>query len=261
MAHEARFASANVPDIKDLNSPRAAPADDSTPADEPTTADGPTARDVPAAGDDLAARDDLARLVRAASEGDQSAWNELVDRFSGLLWATCHAYRLNNADAGDVCQLTWLRLLEHLGSIRDPARLPGWLATTCRRECLVLLRRNRRLQPVDDERLLHLRSDTPGGLGALGGLGAGDQSADAGLLVADRDAGLWQAFSRLSDRCQQVLRLLVVIPENGPPSYQLTAQALGLPTGSLGPTRGRCLAQLRDLLDAEGISGFATDSS
>lgn len=189
--------------------------------------------------------------MRSAADGDQSAWNEIVDRFSGLLWATCHAFRLSSADAGDVYQLTWLRLLEHLDSIRDPARLPGWLATTCRRECLVVLRRNKRLQPVDDERLLHLGPDPL----------KGEQPADAGLLVADRDAGLWQAFGRLSDRCQQVLRLLVVIPENGPPSYQLAAQALGLPTGSLGPTRGRCLAQLRDLLDAEGISGFANDSS
>jgi RNA polymerase sigma factor (sigma-70 family) len=195
--------------------------------------------------------------VRSASDGDQSAWNEIVNRFSGLLWATCHSFRLNSADAGDVCQLTWLRLLEHLGSIRDPERLPGWLATTCRRECLVLLRRNRRLQPVDDERLLLLGSDPLRGDPPAGR----DQPADAELLVADRDAGLWHAFGRLSDRCQRVLRLLVVIPENGPPSYQLAAETLGLPTGSLGPTRGRCLAQLRDLLDAEGISGFANDSS
>jgi RNA polymerase sigma factor (sigma-70 family) len=190
--------------------------------------------------------EELARLVRYAADGDQDAWNSLVDRFSSLLWATCRAYRLSPADAGDVCQLTWLRLLEHLDSIREPTRLPGWLVTTCRRECLVLLRRNRRLQPVDDERLLHL--------------GADEAPADHELLVADRDAGLWQAFSQLSQRCQQVLRLLVVIPENGPPSYQVAAQALGLPTGSLGPTRGRCLAQLREMLDAEGISGLATDS-
>jgi len=195
--------------------------------------------------------DDLARLVRSATDGDQQAWNELVDRFSGLLWAICRAFRLNSSDASDVCQLTWLRLLEHLESIRDPARLPGWLATTCRRECLVLLRRNKRLQPVDDERLHYLSSDQPG---------PGQAAADTAVLVADRDAGLWHAFTRLSDRCQQVLRMLVVIPDTGPPSYQLAAQALGVPTGSLGPTRGRCLAQLRDLLDAEGISGAATDS-
>lgn len=193
--------------------------------------------------------------MRSAADGDQTAWNDIVDRFSGLLWATCHAYRLSPADASDVYQLTWLRLLEHLESIRDPARLPGWLATTCRRECLVLLRRNKRLLPVDDERLLYLSSDPTGG-----DFGSG-QAADTPLLVADRDAGLWHAFQLLSERCQQVLRMLVVIPENGPPSYQLAAQALGLPTGSLGPTRGRCLAQLRDLLDAEGISGAPGDSS
>jgi RNA polymerase sigma factor (sigma-70 family) len=190
--------------------------------------------------------EDLTRLVRHAADGDQTAWDVLVDRFSGLLLATCRAYRLSTADAGDVSQLTWLRLLEHLETIREPSRLPGWLVTTCRRECLVLLRRNRRLQPVDDERLLHL--------------GADEAAADHDLLVADRDAGLWQAFERLSQRCQQILRMLVVIPESGPPSYQLAAEALGLPVGSLGPTRGRCLAQLREMLDAEGISGFATDS-
>ncbi len=115
----------------------------------------------------------------------------------------------------------------------------------------MLLRRNRKLQPVDDERLLHLGTETFGA----------QPAADLPLLVADRDAGLWEAFHTLSDRCQQVLRMLVVIPEDGPPSYQLAAQALGLPTGSLGPTRGRCLAQLRDLLDAEGISGSMNDSS
>ncbi len=196
--------------------------------------------------------DELSRLVQLAADGDQRAWNDLVDRYSGLLWATCRAFRLSPSDASDVCQLTWLRLLEHLQSIRDPARLPGWLVTTCRRECLVVLRRNKRFQPVDDDRLLHLLSSDQPSTGQL--------AADVALLVADRDARLWQAFTQLSARCQQVLRLLVVIPENGPPSYQVAAQALGLPTGSLGPTRGRCLAQLRDLLDAEGISGSLSDS-
>ena len=189
---------------------------------------------------------DLARLVRSAAGGDQSAWNELVDRFTGLLWATCRAHRLGPADAGEVCQLTWLKLLEHLDSIRDPARLPGWLATTCRRECLVMLRHNKRLQPTDDERLL--------------GADTGDVPADRALLIADRDAALWRAFGALGERCRQILELLVVLPENGPPSYRVVADALGLPIGSLGPTRGRCLAQLKDLLSAEGISGPGPDS-
>jgi RNA polymerase sigma factor (sigma-70 family) len=189
---------------------------------------------------------DLVDLVNSAALGDQAAWDVLVGRFSRMVWGICAAYRLNTADAGDVFQLTWLRLLEHLESIREPARLPGWLATTCRRECQVQLRRNRRLQPMDDERLLNIRSD--------------EAAADRSTLVADRNASLWSAFGRLSDRCQQILRVLVVAPEEGPPSYHVAAEALGLPTGSLGPTRMRCLDRLRKILGDEGISGLVVDS-
>jgi RNA polymerase sigma factor (sigma-70 family) len=189
---------------------------------------------------------DLVDLVNSAVLGDQAAWDALVGRFSRLVWGICAAYRLNTADAGDVFQLTWLRLLEHLDSIREPAKLPGWLATTCRRECQVQLRRNRRLQPIDDDRLLNIGLDEP--------------STDHSTLVADRNASLWSAFGRLSERCQQVLRVLVIAPEEGPPSYHVVAEALGLPTGSLGPTRMRCLNRLRRILGDEGISGFVADS-
>jgi DNA-directed RNA polymerase specialized sigma24 family protein len=85
-------------------------------------------------------------------------------------------------------------------------------------------------------------------------------SADEAILVSDRDAGLWRAFARLSQRCQELLRLLVLEPDRRPPSYELVAAALGVPKGSLGPTRGRCLQQLRKLLDIEGIHGFAANS-
>jgi RNA polymerase sigma factor (sigma-70 family) len=142
--------------------------------------------------------------------------------------------------------LTWLRLLEHLEPIREPTRLPGWLATTCRRECQVQLRRNKRLQPIDDERLQTLGVEVP--------------AADRPTLEADRNASLWLAFGRLSERCQEILRILVVAPEEGPPSYHVAAQALGLPPGTLGPTRMRCLDRLRKFVNDEGISGFVTDS-
>jgi RNA polymerase sigma factor (sigma-70 family) len=191
--------------------------------------------------------DDLPALVRAAAAGDQAAWDRLVERFSGLLWSICRSYRLDTSDAADVFQLTWLRLLERLDTIQDPARLPGWLATTCRRECLSFLRRNGRAQPTDDDRVFdHRAGDAPG--------------ADRPILESDRNAGLWRAFAHLSGQCQRILRVLVVTAEDGPPSYEVAAAALGLPTGSLGPTRRRCLHQLRKLLDAEGISGFAIDS-
>jgi RNA polymerase sigma factor (sigma-70 family) len=190
--------------------------------------------------------DEVAGLVRLATDGDQQAWNGLVDRFSSLLWSICRSYNLKTADAEDVFQLTWLRLLEHIGTIEDPARLPGWLATTCRRECLSHLRREKRSQPAADERLIDLLSEH-------------EVAADRTSLVADRNAGLWQAFGRLGERCRQLLRLLIAEAEDGP-SYAVTAAALDMPVGSIGPTRARCLEHLRKLLAREGISGVDADS-
>src|SRR6266536_2938858 len=141
--------------------------------------------------------------------------------------------------AADVSQLTWLRLLENLGRIRDPQRLAGLLATTCRRECLAFLRRSRPATPVADEHLDRL----------LGGSAA----ADLSILAADQNATLWQAFLQLSEWCQRVLRALVLDAEDGPPSYRLVAAELQVPVGSLGPTRARCLSQLRKLLVNGGI--------
>ncbi len=186
-----------------------------------------------------AADDPVPGWVQAAAAGDAQAWERLVDRYAGLVWSVCRAHRLNAEDAADVSQLTWLRLLENLGRIRDPQRLAGWLATTCRRECLAFLRRSRPATPVADEHLDRL----------LGGSAA----ADLSILAADQNATLWQAFLQLSEWCQRVLRALVLDAEDGPPSYRLVAAELQVPVGSLGPTRARCLSQLRKLLDNGGI--------
>jgi len=177
--------------------------------------------------------------VQAAAAGDARAWEQLVDRYDRLLWSICRGYRMSDDDAADATQLTWLRLLENLGRIRNPQRLAGWLATTCRRECLASLRRSRSSVAVDDEHLDWL----------LGGVGPADQP----LLLADQYAVLWQAFHQLSQWCQRVLRALIVNAEDGTPSYRLAALELQTPVGSLGPTRARCLEQLRKLLDSGGI--------
>ncbi|MFF5217062.1 RNA polymerase sigma factor [Micromonospora sp. NPDC000442] len=190
---------------------------------------------------------DVAHQLRLAASGDQDAWNNLVDRFSPLLWSICRHFGLSSADAADAFQLTWLRLLEHLDTIHDPARLPGWLGTTCRRECLGILRRNKRVRPTDDDRLLD-RFSGP------------SSSADQPALIADRNARLWREFGRLDVRCQKILRLLLIEPAGDRVSYELVAAALDMPVGSLGPIRGRCLARLRGLLDAEGISDALRDS-
>lgn len=183
--------------------------------------------------------DPIAGWVLAASGGDARAWDLLVKRFAGLVWAICRAHRLSAEDAADVSQLTWLRLLENLDRIRDPQRLPGWLATTCRRECLAFHRRARSSLAIEDDHLDRL----------LGGVAG----ADRPILTADQYATLWEAFLRLSVWCQRILRILVIEADEGPPSYRLAAEKLGMPVGSLGPTRARCLDQLRKLLDNGGI--------
>lgn len=177
--------------------------------------------------------------VQAAAAGDSHAWEQLVDRYQNLLWSICRSYRLSAEDSADVVQLTWLRLLDNLERIRDPRRLPGWLATTCRRECMAVRRRSQSSVPTEDER--------------LGRLLGGGPPADEPVLTADEFAILWDAFRRLGEWCQRVLRALVVDPEDGPPSYRLVASELQVPVGSLGPTRARCLDQLRKLLDNGGI--------
>lgn len=185
-----------------------------------------------------APEDPVAGWVRAAAAGDSRAWEQIVDRYHDLLWSICRAHRLCDEDAADVVQLTWLRLLENLERVRDPRRLAGWLATTCRRECRALLRHSRPSVNVDEPAMERL-------------LGGGDP-ADEPVLTAAQHAILWQAFQRLGERCQQVLRALVVDAEDGPPSYLRAAAMLQTRPGSLGPTRGRCLSQLRKLLDDSG---------
>ncbi|HET9656057.1 MAG TPA: sigma-70 family RNA polymerase sigma factor [Kineosporiaceae bacterium] len=182
--------------------------------------------------------EDLEALLAAAAGGDQVAWDALVDRFAGLLWAIARRHLPSHADAADACQMTWLKLLEHLGSIKDPARLPGWLSTTCQRECLAVLRRSGRTIPVSDEGFLDARA-------------AHTEDTDHAVLLADAYSTLWQAFGRLNERCQRLLRLLIADAEEGPPSYQGAAVTLGMPIGSLGPTRARCLTRLRRLLEPD----------
>ena len=168
-----------------------------------------------------------AALVAAAAHGDESAWNGLVDRFAGLVWSVARAHRLSDADAADVSQTTWLRLAEHLDRLREPERVGAWLAATARNESLRVLGRLGRFQPWPEG------GDWPDDA---------QQAPDARLVREERHAALWAAFSSLSDDCQRLLRVLFTEPE---PSYDEVSAALGLPIGSIGPTRARCLERLR----------------
>ncbi len=146
-------------------------------------------------------------------------------------------YRLDQADAADVVQVAWLRLVEHLPRLRDPERVGSWLVTTVRRECLqVISHRRRRGTPVDDEVLAGVADDSP--------------SLDSALLASEDAAELWSAFRRVPARCQRLLRVLMADPA---PSYQDVSAALDMPVGSIGPTRARCLDHLRSILDGTDV--------
>jgi RNA polymerase sigma factor (sigma-70 family) len=178
-------------------------------------------------------------LLAQAAAGDERAWNALVAQHTRLLWSVARSYRLDQADAADVVQTTWLRLLEHLSRIEDPTRLVGWLVTTARRECLRVLRRSGRERLiVDEDAALDLPDDDA-------------EPVEAQLITNERNATLWRAFRRLPERCQRLLRIAVAMPQ----AYDEVSAALNMPVGSIGPTRARCLVQLRKLLDGSGLNG------
>ena len=169
-------------------------------------------------------------LVTRARNGDKQAWDALVERYAPLIWSICRRHRLDGTDAGDVGQSVWLHLVHHLDNLRDPAALPGWLATTTRRECGRVLRAARGpltaahvpdVQTLPDEQAA---------------------AADQELLTAERQAALRQALLELPLGCQQLIALLTADP---PVPYAEISARLGIPVGSIGPTRRRCLDKLR----------------
>ncbi|MCW3042426.1 MAG: polymerase, sigma-24 subunit, subfamily [Actinobacteria bacterium] len=175
-----------------------------------------------------------AQLVRDASGGDSGAWSALVDRFAPLVWSVARSYRLSQQDAADVSQTTWLRLAEHIDRLREPERVGAWLATTAGRESLAVIRRRQREVPVEEATLSEpLDGDFS------------DQPAES-MLRCTQSEELWRAFSVLPVRSQLLLRLLFADPQ---PSYQEIATLTGMPIGSIGPTRARCLRELRELLE------------
>ena len=170
-------------------------------------------------------------LVTRAAQGDKHAWDALVERYIPLIWSICRRHRLGDADAEDVGQNVWLQLMDQLGKIRDPAALPGWLATVTRRECLRVLGATQ-----GDRR----RPDMLTGAELI----ADEQSgtAEQELLAAERHAALREAFAALPPSGQRLIALLL---EDPPVPYAEISARLGIPVGSIGPTRRRCLDKLR----------------
>jgi RNA polymerase sigma factor (sigma-70 family) len=172
-----------------------------------------------------------ASLMRAARQGNEEALGQIVTELSPLLWQVARSAGLSSGDAEDVLQTVWMRLVAHLDEIHNAAALAAWLVTTTRREAWRVRAVGRRQVPADQETFAELPDEGPG--------------SEEQVIVDDQRRALWAAIGRLSARCQELLRIVAFAPR---PDYAAVAAALGMPVGSIGPTRGRCLAKLRALL-------------
>jgi RNA polymerase sigma factor (sigma-70 family) len=177
---------------------------------------------------------DVARLVRQAANGDKRAWERLVDQYGRLIWSITREFKLVESDAADVVQTTWMRLIEHIDRLKHPDRVGSWLAATARNECLRILSARKRIVLADEDV-------------AFDGPAKHEPEVDEVLLAEERAEIVREAMAHLPQRWQRLMQLLMADP---PVSYAEISDELGLPIGSIGPTRGRCLARLRVLLEA-----------
>lgn len=175
----------------------------------------------------------VAEMVRRAAEGDSEAWGWLVDQYSRLIWSITAEFRLVESDAADVAQTTWLRLLEHIDRLNHPERVSAWLAVTARNECLRNLAGRKRIVLAHEDFELDVVAEQA-------------PEIDERLLAVERAEIVHEAMEHLPQRWQLLIELLMADP---PASYAEISDQLGLPVGSIGPTRGRCLDRLRVLLE------------
>ena len=181
--------------------------------------------------------DRITALMSAARQGSDDAVGEMVTEFSPLLWHVARAAGLSSGDAEDVLQTVWTRLLEHLDDIRTPAALGGWLVVTAKREAWRVRAAERRQIPAETDSFAELPDHGPG--------------SEETVILDDQRRTLWAAIRQLSPRCQELLRIIAFVPQA---DYAAVAAKLGMRIGSIGPTRGRCLAKLRAVL-ADGLEG------
>jgi RNA polymerase sigma factor (sigma-70 family) len=183
---------------------------------------------------------ELGALLERARDGDPESLRELVRALNPVLWRVARAQGLAAEDAADVVQTSWLELLRRLHEIRTPRAVTAWLITTTRREAWHRQQRARR--------------DVPDGGSALETAADTDPPPDERLMTDERDRVLWRHFQQLSERCRDLLRIVAEVDR---PDYTVIASAFGMPHGSIGPTRSRCLAKLRAALLADPAWGVA----
>ena len=171
---------------------------------------------------------DLSHLSRAAATGDEQAWTDLVNRLDGMLHTVARRYRLGPADVDDVVQTTWLRALDHVERLNDPGAIVGWLVTTTRREAMRTLQRAVREILTDDPAAI----DEPDVAGP-----------EVAAIARERRVALRGAVRRLPGRQRDLVASLLCSPSA---TYERVAVQLAMPMGSIGPTRDRALARLRE---------------
>jgi RNA polymerase sigma factor (sigma-70 family) len=176
----------------------------------------------------------LGGLLERARAGDRGGLHDIVRELNPLLWHVARTQGLNSEDAADVVQTAWLEFLRQLHDIRSPRAVTSWLVTTTRREAWHRRERSRRDLP-DGEAVLESAVDA-------------GPVVDERLITGERDRVLWRHFAALPERCRALLRIVSQVER---PDYARIAEAFGMPRGSIGPTRGRCLAKLRELLQAD----------
>lgn len=177
-----------------------------------------------------------ANSFRAYRGGDASGMSTLVDEVTPLLWSVARQQGLGRPAAEDVVQASWLKLVEHADAIHDPQSVLKWLITTTKRDAWHVCARNRREEPAShyDVRDEEVDEVAP--------------SPEDSIVASEEFGLMWQHFSGLSDRCKTLLRVIAFADR---PDYANIADALGMPVGSIGPTRGRCLAKLRLALSTD----------
>jgi RNA polymerase sigma factor (sigma-70 family) len=181
----------------------------------------------------------MAALLQAAQRGDRAALDTLIQELTPLLWQVARAQGLGRDSSADVVQTTWLELLGSLSKIRTPVALTSWLVTVTKREAWRVRKVDRSVRPDEDAVFALLRDSDP--------------IPDEQILQDDQRRRLWAVVDELPERCRTLLRIIAFAHR---PDYAAVSAALGMPVGSIGPNRGRCLAKLRKLLMSDPAGGW-----
>lgn len=177
-------------------------------------------------------RQETGELLRQARTGDRAALNQLIERLTPLVWNVARAQGLGPDSAADATQLTWIAFLQNMHLVRSPESLAGWLVTVTRRNAQRMRATERRVELVEPHRL----TDQPDPLARI----------DTDIIDREQYRCLWENLNKLPPNCRELLRILAF---TGHTSRRTVQDALDMPPGSIGPTRGRCLAKLRILLE------------